>query len=152
MILKIIEFGIASFKENIYELLIYKINFYQDPSIKHYLDDVKNNAKKIKQQDLDELKSFKAPPTVVQNVAESICYLFAKQASYQNFVKLLNKDDFLSRLKNFDSNYINNYKLNQLKKYLEMPDFNCTSIANVSQPASILCDWIRSVYNYGLAV
>ena len=152
MILKIIEFGIASFKEDMYELLIYKINLYQDPRIKLYLDDIKKNAKKIRKEDLDELKSFKAPPTIVQFIAEATCYLFAKKANYQNFVKLLNKNDFLARLKNFDSNSINDYKLKRLREYIEMPEFDSVTAANVSLSASILYDWIHSVYNYGLSV
>lgn len=153
LILDKIDFGSTPNSETFDELKIIKtINSNNSKKTEFYLDEMKKNASRIKEEDLAELKSFKAPPSRVQTIAEAICYLFAKQATYQNFVKLLSKDSFLKKLKNFDYNSINDYKLIQLEKYITSPDFESSTVAIVSHSASIFCDWIHSVYNYGQAV
>ncbi|RNA05403.1 dynein heavy chain axonemal [Brachionus plicatilis] len=152
LILETIDFGVIPNKKNFDELWIIKPKLANsDTNIKWHLDEIQKISSIINEKDLGELKSFKAPPSAVQNVAEAMCYLFAKQANYQNFAKLLNTDNFIEQIKNFDLNLINDYKLKNLEKYIQMPDFDGDTIANFSRPASILCNWIHSVYNYGLA-
>lgn len=97
---------------------------------------------------LANMKGFTAPPAAVQAVGEAICILFAKTASYQNFSKMINSNDFMSQLKNFDLNLINDYKLKHLKDYIQMKNFNPSFIREISGGAALLCQWVICIYEY----
>lgn len=113
-----------------------------------YKIDAYNIIDNITNADLAELKSIKAPPSGVQIVGEAMCYLFAKPATYQNFVRLINSPNFIYQLKEFDINSVSEYKLNHIKQYVDMPNFSPEYISKISKTASILCQFVRSVYFY----
>lgn len=102
----------------------------------------------IRKSDLAEIKTLAAPPAAVESVSEAICYLFSKQPNFKNFKLLINTTDFIHQLKNFDFDSVNDYKINQIKKYIEMPNFNPDYLKKISRAGSILCNWIINVYNY----
>ncbi|RNA37676.1 serine threonine- kinase pats1 [Brachionus plicatilis] len=116
--------------------------------LKENLAKMEETINKLNRKNLASMKGFTAPPSAVQSVGEAICYLFARPPNYQNFAKIINSNDFIIQLKNFDLNTVNDYKLKHLKDYVQMQNFNPTYIGEISIPASMLCEWVLSVYNY----
>ncbi|RNA38600.1 dynein heavy chain domain-containing 1-like [Brachionus plicatilis] len=131
-------------------LLIDNVGLRQETpdSPEYHMNEVNNLITNITSADFAELRSLKAPPSGVQIVAEAMCYLFSKPASYQNFIRLINSPSFINQLKDFDLNSVNEYKLKHVKQYVDMPNFNPDYIAKISKTASVLCHFIRSVYFY----
>ena len=117
-------------------------------NLEEYVSRMQQSIDSIHKSDLVEIKAFKAPPAAVLNVAEAICYLFSKTPSFQNFKLIIGTTDFIYQLQNFDLETLNDYKLEQLKKYIEMEDFNPEYIKKISSIGSILCNWIINIYNF----
>lgn len=95
-----------------------------------------------------EMKSYTFPPNAVNQVGEAICLLFAEKPEFQNFIKLLNSDDFLMKLRNFNKEAVSDYTIIQLEKYVKNPNFTYEYISKVSKAGSILCNWVIAIYKY----
>lgn len=113
-----------------------------------YVQKMDTIIRNITKSDIAEFKVFKIPPSGAQQVGEAMCFLFAKQPSYQNFVKLLSSTDFLDKLSSFDLNSVSEYALKNIKKYIQMENFNPEHISKVSRGASAFCEWIIAVFKY----
>ncbi|RNA31795.1 dynein heavy chain domain-containing 1-like [Brachionus plicatilis] len=116
--------------------------------LSEYASMMQESLDSIRKSDIAEIKSFKAPPAAVQSIAEALCYLFSKPPNFQNFIKLVNTTDFISQLKYFDLESVNDYKLTQIKKYIQMEDFIPEYVGKISKASAILCNWIICVYKY----
>ena len=102
----------------------------------------------IQREQLSYLKALKYPHTRIILVAEAICILYAKKPSYENFIKLINQNDFIFKF--YDINNISDYTMSELKKYIDNPEFSVEKIAFASQMCSYLCSWVTLLYNYNL--
>lgn len=147
----IIDYGLLKMEDNLDKMLLINSDHIQKETtnnLDYHKTEIKNFIENIKNADFAELRAIKAPPSGIQNVAEAMCYLFAKPASYQNFVRLINSPNFINQLKQFDLSLINDYKLKHIKQYVDMTDFNPEYLAKISKTASTLCHFIQCVYYY----
>lgn len=99
---------------------------------------------------VSELSNFSYPPTLVKNVAEAICYLFAKSPSYSNFKKILKQNNFVSLLVNYDKDNISDYVFDKISKFIDMPEFTPEYAAQINESTQILCEWISFLHSYKL--
>lgn len=117
-----------------------------------YLDQVsqKLNSEldELNRSELLEIKSLKSPPNALSLVADAICLLFSKQASFSNFIKLAESNDFINNLKQFKKASISDYTRNELKNYVSNENFTRDYISKISNYCGILCAWVRLIYEY----
>lgn len=153
-ILNILNFGIIDPENNVDapDRFIYAKIRPKDERILNYLKEnltkIDDCLSKLNRKRVASMKGFTAPPAAVQAVGEAICLLFAKTPNYQNFAKMINSNEFMTQLKNFDLNTVNDYKLKHLKEYVEMQNFNPDYIGHINFAASLLCEWVLAIYNY----
>ena len=95
-----------------------------------------------------EIKSYAAPPRAVEAVAEATCILFATKPLYDNFKKLLNQRDLITSLCNYDPDSISDYALNELKKYINDPNFKQEYVVRISVACAAICQLIIALYNF----
>ena len=48
----------------------------------------------------------------------------------------------------YDLNFVSDYVINKLEKYVSMADFTIESIAAASRAASLIAGWIIAIYNF----
>lgn len=106
----------------------------------------KTEIRKISKSDISEMKSYAYPPTLVKLVTDCVCVLFAKKPTYENFKALIVKTDFISQLMSYDVENVSDYAINELKKFVEDPNFNVEKINSVSRCAAALAVWVRTIY------
>ena len=80
--------------------------------------------------------------------AEAFCLMFSKSPSWENFKILISSPDIMEKMMQYDVNFVSDYVINKLEKYVSMSDFRPENISSVSQTASAICGWILAVYNY----
>lgn len=96
-------------------------------------------------------RSFKVPPTTCKLAADAICLIFAKKPSWDNFQKLAAEPDFLSKkIPNYDMNYTSEYVTNELKKFIDKPEFSRESILSTNHTMAYLGTWATIVYEYAV--
>lgn len=108
----------------------------------------------ISKNEIAELRSMKMPPSSCVQVMEAICIIFSKKPSIDNFNKLMNdisRPLLTDLIPNYVMNSISDYVKNNLKKYYENPDFTPTKVKYASNYMSVLCNWARLVYEYGMS-
>jgi hypothetical protein len=108
----------------------------------------------VKKEDIQQLKNFKYPPKPILLVAESICLIFSKKPSYENFLKLLNNtyQPFVYKLINdFEVNNLSDYAKQELKNYIENASFTFENAKATNIFSGHLCEWVRIVYKIATA-
>lgn len=108
-----------------------------------------SRIKALRKSDIVEMKAYKSPPRAVVMISEALCILFATQPSYQNFLKLTSRADFIQLLVDYNTQAISDYTLEQLEKYISDPDFNEDYISKISYSAGQLCAWVKLIYEFG---
>lgn len=63
---------------------------------------------------------------------------------------VLGDPNFLKALQEYDTDSISDKMINQLKPYIEDPDFNPQKVATQSKVAKSMCMWVRAVHSYYL--
>ncbi|CDJ52733.1 Dynein heavy chain, related [Eimeria brunetti] len=102
----------------------------------------------LDKRDLQELKSFPAPPALVETVMNAVCVLLGRKESWEEAKKVLNDTSLLVTLREYDKDHISPKILYQLSKYTTLEDFLPERVANVSKAATSLCMWVRAIESY----
>lgn len=102
----------------------------------------------LDKRDLQELKSFPAPPALVETVMNAVCVLLGRKESWEEAKKVLNDTSLLTTLREYDKDHISPKMLQQLSKYTALEDFLPERVANVSKAATSLCMWVRAIESY----
>jgi len=63
---------------------------------------------------------------------------------------VLGDSNFLKTLQEYDTDNISDKMINQLKPYIDNPDFNPKKVATQSKVAKSMCMWVRAVHSYSL--
>ncbi len=110
---------------------------------------INDQLRLLHKSDIVEMKAYRSPPNAVQQVAEAVCLIYSKPASFDNFKRLIESHDFINQLSTFDAQSIAEYTLKSLEKYIRDENFNQEYISKISKFASYLCSWCRLVYKFG---
>ncbi|XP_077979356.1 dynein heavy chain domain-containing protein 1-like [Glandiceps talaboti] len=103
----------------------------------------------LDQKDVQEIRTFHAPPEMVINVVNALCLLFKQPYNWESGKALLNRPNFFQDLEFFDKENIPDeifYKLNVL--FIQDPDFVPEKVQTASLPAGSLCRWVHAIYAY----
>ncbi|XP_026818275.1 dynein heavy chain 6, axonemal-like [Rhopalosiphum maidis] len=104
----------------------------------------------LNKNDINELRLLSKPHKLVQTVMEAVCLLFGKKTDWTSAKTLLGDTNFLKVLQEYDTDSISDKMINQLKPYIEDPDFNPQKVATQSKVAKSMCMWVRAVHSYSL--
>ena len=89
------------------------------------VDEAKQAVKGIKKQQLVELKSMQSPPSAVKVAMESLCLLLGENVTDWKAIRsIMVKEDFISRILQFDTDRITPQLIQALEKFKAMPDWD----------------------------
>ncbi|CAF1316061.1 unnamed protein product, partial [Didymodactylos carnosus] len=105
----------------------------------------------IRKNDIIELSSFVHPPRAVKLFMETVCILFKQNQPHEwrTCQHLLRDINFLQMLVNFDyENGVSDEIMQELKSYIDQPEFQPETVGNASASAKSICNWVHAIYEY----
>uniref|UniRef100_A0A4X2K2J9 Dynein heavy chain domain 1 n=1 Tax=Vombatus ursinus TaxID=29139 RepID=A0A4X2K2J9_VOMUR len=105
----------------------------------------------LKMADMEELRSYRAPPASVVMVTDALCALFHCPPGWESAKQLLGKEGFFEDLVFFDKETVGEAELLSLSQILEDPSMNDEVLQHGSQAAAGLASWLRAVLCFRLA-
>ncbi|KAI6221986.1 Dynein heavy chain, cytoplasmic [Aphelenchoides besseyi] len=115
------------------------------------VEDAKQAVKGIKKQQLSEIRSMAAPPDIVKIALEAVCTLLGEDPSsidWASIRKIMVKDDFITRILQFDSEKISPEILRATQKYVDRPDFEFEKVNRASIACGPMVKWVKSQILY----
>lgn len=92
---------------------------------------------------VSEITSLAYPHSWVNMVGEAMCLIAARKPNFANFKSLLNESNFLNTyISSYDAKNMSDYVHNELKIYVDNPNFVPDKIREVSKTAGAICKWI----------
>ncbi|KAM9658950.1 dynein heavy chain domain-containing protein 1 [Trichechus inunguis] len=101
--------------------------------------------------DIEELRSYRAPPESVVQVTNALCDLFHREPGWASAKQLLCTEDFYQELVFFPKEKMTDSELIKLNIALKAPGMSDAALRAVSIPAANLTVWLWAVLRYGLA-
>mmetsp|Transcript_47704 Transcript_47704/g.108527 ORF Transcript_47704/g.108527 Transcript_47704/m.108527 type:complete len:1551 (-) Transcript_47704:45-4697(-) len=102
----------------------------------------------LDKKDIQEIKSFPKPPSLVMMTMEAVNILLSEKPDWDTAKKVLSDTKFLDRLKGYDKDNIPAKALKQLEKYVVKPEYAPESVGNQSKAAKSLCMWTHAMDTY----
>ncbi|XP_038044677.1 dynein heavy chain domain-containing protein 1-like [Patiria miniata] len=105
--------------------------------------------KSLNSSDLDELRTYRAPPQAVIKVVNALCLMFREPYDWLSGKALINRNNFFQDLEFYDKTSIADdiyHKLNIL--FIQDPAFKPEIVESSSKAAASLCLWVHAVYAY----
>ncbi|XP_026730807.1 dynein heavy chain 6, axonemal [Trichoplusia ni] len=112
------------------------------------MDAAQAALKALNKADINELKAFQKPPTLVRFVMEPICILFNVKPDWDSTKKLLADVNFIGKLEEYDKDHIPDATLKKLKVYLTHKDFNPDTVVKVSKVCRSMVLWVQAIDMY----
>ncbi len=123
----------------------------------------------ISKNDITNAKKMLKPPEDQRMVLSAVCILFGKAPEskmdpetqkkvtdyWPTAIKMMNDNDFLKNLQNYDKENIEEERIKKLQEYVKNPKFNIEHLATISAIAANLGSWVLAMdkfYNVNLIV
>ncbi|XP_045541953.1 dynein axonemal heavy chain 6 [Papilio machaon] len=104
--------------------------------------------KALNKADINELKAFQKPPTLVRFVMEPVCILLGAKPDWDSTKKLLADVNFIRNLQEYDKDHIPDATLKKIKTYLTHKDFNPDTVVKVSKVCRSMVLWVQAIDMY----
>nr|XP_022307449.1 dynein heavy chain domain-containing protein 1-like isoform X4 [Crassostrea virginica] len=98
--------------------------------------------------EIEEVKSYRLPPALVEFVMNSLCLLFDVPQNWENAKLLMIKDNFLESMMFYDKDNIPDDIYLKLREFISHEDFQVSRVEQVSKAAAGICMWVHAVYEY----
>lgn len=102
----------------------------------------------LDKKDIQEIKSFPKPPSLVMMTMEAVNTLLGEKTDWDTAKRVLGDTKFMERLKTFDKDNIPPKILKQLEKYVTNPVYTTEAVGNQSRAAKSLCMWTFAMDTY----
>ena len=102
----------------------------------------------LNKNDINEIRSFKKPPDLVQTVMDAVCILIEAPIGWDSAKKVLGDTSFLKNLIDYDKDAIGESVLKKLQKYVNNEEFTPANVGRVSKAAKSLCMWCLAMDTY----
>ncbi|XP_062587861.1 dynein heavy chain domain-containing protein 1-like, partial [Saccostrea cucullata] len=102
----------------------------------------------LNKADIEEVKSYRLPPSLVEFVMNSLCLLFDVPQDWENAKLLMIKDNFLESMMFYDKDNIPDDIYLKLRRFITDENFQVHNVAAVSKAAAGICMWVHAVYQY----
>ncbi|XP_032821050.2 dynein heavy chain domain-containing protein 1 isoform X2 [Petromyzon marinus] len=103
----------------------------------------------LRPRDVEELRSYRAPPPPVVAVADAVGLLFGCHAGWEDARILMLRPNFLQDLEFLDKDGITDETFERLEAAVLDPGLSPALVRESSRAADSLCSWLRAVYAYG---
>ncbi|KAG8593835.1 hypothetical protein GDO81_000962 [Engystomops pustulosus] len=104
--------------------------------------------KELRVLDVEELRSYRAPPPPVIMVTDVLCTVFGREPGWENAKLLLGQDHFYQDLQFYDGHKMADSVFSSLSRAVRRPDFSVHLVQPVSAAAGSLCHWLRGLQRY----
>ncbi|VVC96958.1 unnamed protein product [Leptidea sinapis] len=112
------------------------------------MEAAQNALKALNKADINELKAFQKPPTLVRFVMEPVCILLGAKPDWDSTKKLLADVNFIGKLEEYDKDHIPEATLKKIKVYLVHKDFNPDTVVKVSKVCRSMVLWVQAIDMY----
>lgn len=104
----------------------------------------------IKKSQLVEVKSMSSPPVTVKLTLEAICILLGENVGtdWKAIRQVMMKDDFMTRILQFDTELLTPEILKQMEKYIQNPDWEFDKVNRASVACGPMVKWARAQLLY----
>ncbi|XP_070211333.1 dynein heavy chain domain-containing protein 1-like isoform X3 [Littorina saxatilis] len=102
----------------------------------------------LNRNDIEELKSYPSPPEQVVLLCNALCLMMGKPQTWEDARSMMMNEHFLEDLIFYDKDRIPNDIFEDLKTYLNNPQFQVEVMRNASKPAAAMCEWIKAIHQY----
>nr|XP_034971207.1 dynein heavy chain domain-containing protein 1 [Zootoca vivipara] len=114
--------------------------------------DYKEALAMLRQQDIEELRSYRQPPATVVMVTDILCLMFEQEPGWENAKLLLNRDNFFEDLVFYPKDSLPTELFEALGRAVTQEHISKANISNASQAAAALFQWISATYWYHWAL
>ncbi|XP_069748391.1 dynein heavy chain domain-containing protein 1 isoform X2 [Narcine bancroftii] len=117
----------------------------------HYLTALQA-LKSLSSSDLDEVRTYRAPPLPVVTVMNTLCTMFGRPHGWDNVKQLISQPNFYLDLEFYDKENIPDHVFKTLGSVILKPEFQPDAVREVSKAVESFSLWIRAVYYHATAV
>ncbi|CAH2226271.1 Hypothetical predicted protein [Pelobates cultripes] len=96
----------------------------------------------LKMSDLEEIKSYRAPPPLVVMVTDALCILFEKEPGWENARLMIGQDELYQMLQFYDVHGMSDRTFCSLTQAVSGSKFNVNVVRPASTAAASLCEWL----------
>ncbi|XP_044139920.1 dynein heavy chain domain-containing protein 1 [Bufo gargarizans] len=104
--------------------------------------------KELKILDVEEIRSYRAPPPPVIMVTDVLCTVFGKESGWENAKLLIGQDNFYQDLQFYDGHRMADGVFAALTRAVNSAEFNVRLVRLVSAAAASLCQWLVGLQRY----
>ncbi|KAI4494191.1 hypothetical protein M0802_009060 [Mischocyttarus mexicanus] len=112
------------------------------------LEEAENALKALNKNDINEIRVFNQPPRLVRFVMEAVNLLLGEKTDWPTAKLVLSDIHFLDRLIAYPKDDISDKLLENLKQYVNHPDFKPELVAKQSKVCRSMCVWVRAMDAY----
>ncbi|XP_078402239.1 dynein heavy chain domain-containing protein 1 [Cetorhinus maximus] len=98
--------------------------------------------------DLDEVRTYRAPPPPVVMVMNTLCWMFGKPDGWDNVKQLIGQPNFYQELEFYDKDNIPDPLYETLGNIVHQPEFQPEVVREASQAVESFSLWIKAVYQH----
>uniref|UniRef100_A0A7E4ZT92 Dynein heavy chain, cytoplasmic n=1 Tax=Panagrellus redivivus TaxID=6233 RepID=A0A7E4ZT92_PANRE len=114
------------------------------------VNEAKEAVKGIRKQQLVELKSMQSPPSAVKLAMESLCLLLGENVGveWKQIRSVMVKEDFISRILQFDTDRLTPDIIAQMEKYKNNADWDFDKVNRASTACGPMLKWVKAQLLY----
>ncbi|GCC21412.1 hypothetical protein chiPu_0019882, partial [Chiloscyllium punctatum] len=101
---------------------------------------------------LDEIRTYRAPPPPVVMVMNTLCLMFGKPEGWENAKQLIGQPNFYQELEFYDKDNIQESVHKALGDIVDQPEFQPEVVREASQALESFSLWIKAIYQYSSLV
>ncbi|XP_067841628.1 dynein heavy chain domain-containing protein 1-like [Heptranchias perlo] len=102
----------------------------------------------LSSSDLDEVRTYRAPPPPVVSVMNTLCMMFGKPDGWENVKQLISQPNFYQDLEFYDKENVPEHLFKALGELLQQPYFEPAVVRESSKAVESFSRWIHAVYHY----
>ncbi|XP_069825385.1 dynein heavy chain domain-containing protein 1 isoform X2 [Dendropsophus ebraccatus] len=102
----------------------------------------------LKMLDVEEIRSYRAPPPPVIMVTNLLCTLFGRESGWENAKLLIGQENFYQDLQFYDGHKMTDSVFSSLTRAVKRPEFSVHLVRPVSTATASLCQWLLGLQRY----
>ncbi|XP_067889058.1 dynein heavy chain domain-containing protein 1 [Heterodontus francisci] len=102
----------------------------------------------LSSSDLNEVRTYRAPPPPVVMVMNTLCLMFGKPDGWDNVKQLLGQPNFYQDLEFYDKENVPEDLFKTLGYIVKQPEFQPDAVREASKAVESFSLWIKAVYQY----
>uniref|UniRef100_UPI00398EF62F dynein heavy chain domain-containing protein 1 n=1 Tax=Pristiophorus japonicus TaxID=55135 RepID=UPI00398EF62F len=102
----------------------------------------------LSSEDLDEVRTYRAPPLPVVMVMNALCLMFGKPDGWDNVRLLISQPNFYQDLEFYDKENIPDCLFKALGEIVKQPEFQPAVVREASKAVESFSLWILAIYYY----